>query len=68
MKTVLPAREDFVGVALMAHIPYNSVRWRGEDVMKGHGKLNNAEIGGEMAACCRDGRDDQIPYLTGERR
>src|SRR6185369_705960 len=49
LKAVFPSGQQFVDVALMAHIPDEFVMGSGEDVMEGEGQLDDPEVGSEMA-------------------
>ena len=52
---VAPAREDFVGVGLVAHIPHQAVLWRVKNVMQGYGELDRTEVGTQVPAGFADG-------------
>ena len=47
---VFSAREDFMGITLMADIPEELVVFEIEDVMQGDGQLDRAEVAGEVSA------------------
>jgi hypothetical protein len=66
VKRVLSARDQFVGIALMSHIPYELVLWKFEDIMKGNAKLHDAEIGCQVSSTPRNRLDDFLPDLATE--
>jgi hypothetical protein len=45
-------------IALMGYIPYDVVFGHIEYVMEGDGEFDNAETGGEVSTCFRDGFDE----------
>ena len=66
MKTVPPAREDLVGMGLVAHIPNQQILFRVEHMMESDGKLDRAEGRREMAAVRRRHFDNDIADFFGE--
>ena len=50
---VAPPGQDLVRVSLVAHIPDQPVVRRVEDIVQGHGELDRAQVGAEVAAGAR---------------
>ena len=40
-----PARQNFVRVSLMAHIPHDAIFWGVENIVQGHGEFYGAQVG-----------------------
>ena len=59
--------EELVGVGLVTGVPDDPVRRRVEEPVEGDRDLDDAEARAEVAAGLRDGRDDRVPDLRGER-
>jgi hypothetical protein len=47
------ARQDLVGIALVADVPDQAIFRRIEDSVEGDGQFDRAEIGRQVAACLR---------------
>ena len=52
---VTPARQNFVRIGLMAHIPHEAVLRGIKNVMQGNGELHRAEVGTQVPAGFADG-------------
>ncbi len=63
---VLPPGEQFVHVRLVAGVEDNGVPGRVEDPVDGDGRLDDAEVGAEVATRLGDVRDQELPDLGGE--
>src|SRR6266700_573584 len=63
---IAPARENFVGVALVADIPNDFVGGCVEHVMQRYGQLDYAQPGTKMAASVSDCVDGFGAQLIGE--
>ena len=61
-----PAGEDFVGVALVAHVLHQAVFGRVEHVVQRQGQLHRAEVGAEVPAGARDVLQDALAQLDGQ--
>ena len=46
---VAPARQDFVWVGLMAHIPHQAVFGGVENIVQGHRQLHRAKVGTQVS-------------------
>ena len=64
---VAAAGEDLVGISLMADIPDQPITWRVEHRVEGHGQLDHAERGAEVAAGDGNRFDRLGAQLRGER-
>ena len=60
---VAPPGDDFMGVGLMADVPDDLVPGSVEDPVKGEGDLDDAEVGGQMAAVSGNDVEDLGPDL-----
>ncbi len=60
--------ENLVGVGLVAHVPYQAVARRVEDVVQGDRELHRAQIGRQMAARPADRIEDELAQLARELR
>jgi hypothetical protein len=54
VKRVLSARDQFVSITLMSHIPHQFVLGKVEDIMQSNAKLHDAEIGCEVSSTPRN--------------
>ena len=63
-----PSGEHLVHVGLVAGVPHDPVARRVEDAVDGHGQLDHAEVGAEVAADRRAGGDQPVADLAGEGR
>ena len=52
-KLFAPARQQFVGVCLMAYVPYNSVFGRVVNVVQSNGELNYAQARSKVSGVHR---------------
>jgi len=66
VKRVLSARDQFVSITLMSHIPDEFVLWKVEDIVKGNAKFDDAEIGSQVSSTPRNSLDDFLPDLATE--
>ena len=67
VKAIPSARNQFVGIGLVAHIPYDLV-FRGiKYVVQGDGQLHNAQTGRQMAPRLRHGLHNFLPDFSSER-
>ncbi len=62
------ACDNFMGVCLMAHIPYEFVRWRVVYVVQCDGEFHRAEARAEMARVLGQLFDYETPQLGAECR
>ena len=65
-KAILAAREDLVGVGLVAHVPHDAVLEKVEVVEEGDGQLHGAEVGTEVAPRFRHGGNEEGPHFGRE--
>src|SRR5262249_19825168 len=65
---VSPARQDLVGIGLVADIPQNLVLRAVKQGVQGNGQLACAEVRAEVSADLADRVDDVLPHLLGEPR
>ncbi len=63
---VAPAGEDLVRIGLVADVPDQAVVRRVEHVVQGHGQLDHAQPGAEMAAGDRHGVDGLLAQFVGQ--
>ena len=68
LKLFPPAGDNFMGVGLMAHIPYQFVVGRIKHVMERDGQIDDAEGRTEVAAILFHDRFNQLPNFTGQLR
>ena len=62
-EAILAAREDLVGIGLMAHIPHDAILQEVEVVEERDGQFDGAQVRAEVAAGLRYGRDDEGAHL-----
>mmetsp|Transcript_3378 Transcript_3378/g.6828 ORF Transcript_3378/g.6828 Transcript_3378/m.6828 type:complete len:166 (+) Transcript_3378:851-1348(+) len=65
-ESVPSSRQHFVRVALVGHVPDDVVLGHVEDVVQGHGELDDAEGGGEVPARFGDGLDELPSEFVGQ--
>ena len=58
MKFIVPARQQLMGICLMAHVKNDFVLRHMKDAVKGQCNLHDSQIGGKMAAVFGNGLDD----------
>ena len=61
-----PAREQFVRIALMAHVKDDLILREIKHAMKRHGEFDRPEVGGKMPAARKDRRKDLLPELSAD--
>ena len=61
-----PAGQDLMRIGLVAHIPDQPILRGLEEIVQGHGQLDDAEPRAQMAAGDGDGIDRLLPQLVGE--
>lgn len=62
-KAVAASGEYLMPVGLMAHVPYNAVVGRVENIVQGHGEFHRAHRRGEVTGVYRKPVDEELPYL-----
>ncbi len=62
-----PTRDDLVDVRLMTGVPQDRIGRRVEDPVERQRQFDRAEVRAEVATVLRDGLDDEVADLTGER-
>ena len=67
LEALQPARQELVGVGLVAGVPDDAVRRAGEHPMERHRELDDAQRAAQVAARLRDGLDDALAQLAAER-
>ena len=65
-EAVLAAREDLVGIGLVAHIPHDAVLQKVEVVEERHGEFDGPEVRAEMTAGLRHRGDQEGPDFQGQ--
>ena len=63
---VFPAREDLVGIGLVADVPDHPVAGRIEKVVEGDRELDDAEARAQVAACDGDRLDRLLAQFIGD--
>ena len=58
--------EQLVGVALMAHVPHDSIIGRGKHTMHSHRQLHRTQVRGQMAAGAGNGLHHLLTHLGAE--
>ena len=68
VKLLPTSGQQFVGVRLVARIPDDEIPGRVQQVVKGDGQFDDAEVGGEMAADVGNDRDDLLADFLADLR
>ena len=66
VKTAFPAGEQFVYVALVAHVPDELVLRCGEDAMESDGQLDHAKVGAQMPSVFGENGDEFLADFLGQ--
>ena len=65
-KLVIPARQQFMRIALVSNVPYNGILWRVKDPFQRNSELYNAKIGRQMTTVCGGGLHQRVADFRGE--
>ena len=63
-----PARQDFMRVGLVAHVPYQAVVRGVEHIVQRHGQLDAAQVGSEVATGLADRLHQKLAQLARQLR
>ena len=63
-----PSGQEFMGIGLMSHIPYDLVLRQVQGQVQGHGQLHGAQIGAQMPSGNADFLDQKPPDLLRQKR
>ena len=66
VELLVPARQQLVRIALMAHIPQQPIRGEIEDIIHGQAYFHGAQVGGKVAAVGAHGGHDHFAHFLGE--